>query len=33
VIEGIGGIVALGDLAVEDEENVDEALRDISMPA
>jgi CBS domain-containing protein len=27
------GIVALGDLAVEDEENVDEALRDISMPA
>jgi hypothetical protein len=30
VIERIG---ALGDLAVEDEENVDEALRDISMPA
>ena len=27
------GIVALGDLAIEDEENVDEALRDISMPA
>jgi CBS domain-containing protein len=27
------GIVALGDLAVEEEENVDEALRDISMPA
>ena len=27
------GIVALGDLAVEDEDNVDEALRDISMPA
>lgn len=27
------GIVALGDLAVEDEQNVDEALRDISMPA
>lgn len=27
------GIVALGDLAVEDEENVDETLRDISMPA
>ena len=27
------GIVALGDLAVGDEENVDEALRDISMPA
>jgi CBS domain-containing protein len=27
------GIVALGDLAVKDEENVDEALRDISMPA
>lgn len=27
------GIVALGDLAVEDEKNVDEALRDISMPA
>ncbi len=27
------GIVALGDLALEDEENVDETLRDISMPA
>ena len=27
------GIVALGDLAIEDEENVDEALRDISLPA
>jgi CBS domain-containing protein len=27
------GIVALGDLAIEDEDNVDEALRDISMPA
>lgn len=27
------GIVALGDLAVAEEENVDEALRDISMPA
>ena len=27
------GIVSLGDLAIEDEENVDEALRDISMPA
>ena len=27
------GIVALGDLAIEDVENVDEALRDISMPA
>jgi CBS domain-containing protein len=27
------GIVALGDLAIEDEENIDEALRDISMPA
>lgn len=27
------GIVALGDLAVEDVENVDEALRDISLPA
>ena len=27
------GIVALGDLAIEEEENVDEALRDISMPA
>jgi len=27
------GIVALGDLAVEDEENVEETLRDISMPA
>ena len=27
------GIVALGDLAVEDVENVDEALREISMPA
>jgi CBS domain-containing protein len=27
------GIVALGDLAIEDEQNVDEALRDISMPA
>lgn len=27
------GIVALADLAVEDEENVDETLRDISMPA
>jgi CBS domain-containing protein len=27
------GIVALGDLAIEDERNVDEALRDISMPA
>ena len=27
------GIVALGDLAIEDEENVDETLRDISMPA
>jgi len=27
------GIVSLGDLAIEDEENVDEALRSISMPA
>jgi CBS domain-containing protein len=27
------GIVALGDLALEDEQNVDETLRDISMPA
>ena len=27
------GIVALGDLAIEDEDNVDEALRDISLPA
>jgi len=27
------GIVALGDLAIEHEENVDEALHDISMPA
>lgn len=27
------GIVALGDLAIEEENNVDEALRDISMPA
>ena len=27
------GIVALGDLAVADEKNVDETLRDISMPA
>jgi len=27
------GIVALGDLALEDEENVDETLREISMPA
>jgi CBS domain-containing protein len=27
------GIVALGDLALEDEDNVDETLRDISMPA
>lgn len=27
------GIVSLGDLAIEDEQNVDEALRDISMPA
>jgi CBS domain-containing protein len=27
------GIVALGDLAIEDEENVDEALREISLPA
>jgi CBS domain-containing protein len=27
------GIVSLGDLAVEDEENAGEALRDISMPA
>jgi CBS domain-containing protein len=27
------GIVALGDLALEEEENVDETLRDISMPA
>ena len=27
------GIVALGDLAIEEEENVDETLRDISMPA
>jgi len=27
------GIVALGDLAIEDEENVDETLRDISLPA
>ena len=27
------GIVALGDLAGEDEQNVDEALRDISLPA
>jgi CBS domain-containing protein len=27
------GIVALGDLAMEDEDNVDETLRDISMPA
>ena len=27
------GIVALGDLAIEDVETVDEALRDISMPA
>jgi CBS domain-containing protein len=27
------GIVALGDLALEDEANVDETLRDISMPA
>jgi CBS domain-containing protein len=27
------GIVALGDLAIEDEDNVDETLRDISMPA
>lgn len=26
------GIVSLGDLAIEDEENVDEALRSISMP-
>lgn len=27
------GIVALGDLALEEEEEVDEALRDISMPS
>jgi CBS domain-containing protein len=27
------GIVALGDLAVEEEDNVEEALREISMPA
>jgi len=27
------GIVSLGDLAIEDEENVDEALRSISLPA
>lgn len=27
------GIVALGDLAIEEEQNVDETLRDISMPA
>jgi CBS domain-containing protein len=27
------GIVALGDLALQDEDNVDETLRDISMPA
>jgi CBS domain-containing protein len=27
------GIVSLGDLAIEDVENVDEALRNISMPA
>jgi CBS domain-containing protein len=27
------GIVALGDLALEDEDNVDETLRDLSMPA
>ena len=26
------GIVALGDIALEEEEDVDEALRDISMP-
>ena len=31
--QNLVGIVALGDLAVEDEENVDETLRDISMPA
>ena len=29
----LAGIVALGDLAIEDEDNVDETLRDISMPA